>query len=123
MKGSPRSKRNNAPATSWFRIQATDSRFFHEILDIETLVRENLWKYGDDDEDEGIYTLDLYRQPHMRYYCFANNFSEACRDGEFGDVHRSVILFKIPKLVFEELRKRASSLTVIVMDEVKTSRS
>jgi len=96
---------------------------FHEILDIETLVRENLWKYGDDDEDEGIYTLDLYRQPHMRYYCFANNFSEACRDGEFGDVHRSVILFKIPKLVFEELRKRASSLTVIVMDEVKTSRS
>ena len=27
---------------------------FHEILDNEKIVKENLWKYGDDYEEEGI---------------------------------------------------------------------
>jgi hypothetical protein len=78
---------------------------FNEIQDIEKLVKKNLEKYGDDYEDEGIDALDLYREPHMRYYCFSKSYSEACPEGEFGDFHISQGLYRIPREVFEEVKK------------------
>ena len=79
---------------------------FHEILDIEKLVRDSFLKYGEGYEDEGIYLLDLYREPHMQYYCFANNYSEACPEGELGDFHRSKGLFRIPREEFEKIKEQ-----------------
>ena len=73
---------------------------FHELLDNEKIVKENLLKYGDEYEDEGIYTLDLYNEPHMKYYRFANNYSEACPEGELGDFHLSEGLYRIPREAF-----------------------
>lgn len=78
---------------------------FHEILDIEKVVKDNLWKYGEDYEDEGIYTLDLYRQPHMINYCFTRSYSEVCPNGELGDFHRSQGLYRIPRFIFEEMKE------------------
>lgn len=78
---------------------------FNEIQDIEKLVGENLRKYGDSYEDEGIYFIDLYREPHMRYYCFAKSYSEACPEGEYGDFHISQGLYRIPREVFDELKE------------------
>jgi hypothetical protein len=77
---------------------------FHEILDNEKLVKGNLWKYGDDYEDEGFYTLDLYNEPHMKYFRFCNNFSEACAWGELGDYHISQTIGKISRDDFEKLK-------------------
>ena len=73
---------------------------FHEILDIEKIVKDDLMKHGRNIEDEAIETLDLYRQPHMKYYCFTKSYSETCPDGELGDFHRSVGIFKIPRHVY-----------------------
>jgi hypothetical protein len=61
-------------------------------------------------DDEGVYLLDLYREPHMQYYCFEKNFSEACPHGELGDAHRSTFLFKIPREAFEEVKKNGFAL-------------
>ncbi|MBU0514623.1 MAG: hypothetical protein KJ621_07610 [Proteobacteria bacterium] len=83
---------------------------FHEILDIEQEVKKQLWKYGDDHESDGIYTLDLYREPHMRFYRFARNYSEACQEGELGDFHLSIGMARITREGFEELRERGFSL-------------
>ena len=41
---------------------------FHEILDNEKIVKENLWKYGDEYEEEGIHIFDSYNQPNMQNY-------------------------------------------------------
>ena len=79
---------------------------FHELLDNEKIVRENLLKYGDEYEDEGIYTLDLYNEPHMKYYRFANNYSEVCPEGELGDFHISEGLYRIPREAFEYLKEK-----------------
>ena len=75
---------------------------FHVILDIEKVVKESLFKGGSD--RDGIYTLDLYREPHMRNYCFTKSYSEACPEGELGDIHRSIGIGKISRDVFEEIR-------------------
>ena len=83
---------------------------FHEILDNEKIVKDNLWKYGDDYEDEGIYTLDIYREPHMKYFRFANNYSEVCPDGEHGDFHLSVGIGRVSRETFEELKERGCSI-------------
>jgi len=83
---------------------------FHEILDPERIVGENLARYGDDYEEEGIYFLDLYRDPHMRFYRFARSYSEACQEGELGDFHLSVALGRIRKEDFEELKERGFQL-------------
>ena len=83
---------------------------FHDLQDIEKMVGEGFKKYGDDHEDEGIYLLDLYREPHMRYYCFSKSYSEACPDGELGDFHISQGLYRIPREVFEELKDRGFRL-------------
>lgn len=83
---------------------------FNEILDIEKLVKDNLWRYGDDYEDEGIDTLDLYREPHMKYYRFCRAYSEVVPEGELGDVHLSVGLYRIPKELFEEISARGFRL-------------
>jgi hypothetical protein len=77
---------------------------FHEVLDNEKLVKDNLWKYGDDYEDEGIYTLDIYTEPHMKYFRFCNNFSVACPYGELGDFHISETIGKISREDFEYLK-------------------
>ena len=83
---------------------------FHELLDNEKIVKENLLKYWDDYEDEGIYTLDLYNEPHMKYYRFANNYSEACPEGELGDFHISEGLYRIPREAFEYLKEKGFRL-------------
>lgn len=82
---------------------------FHDLIDIERMVGENLQKHADY-EDEGVYLLDLYREPHMENYCFSRSYSEACQDGEYGDVHRSVLLFKMPREAFEELKGKGFRL-------------
>ena len=79
---------------------------FHEILDIEKIVGENIRKYGELYEDEGLYLLDLYREPHMRYFRFVRNYSEACPEGELGDFHVSIGLGKISREDFEIYRER-----------------
>ena len=78
----------------------------HEVLDIEKIVKDNLWKYGDDYEEDGMDMLDTYMEPHMRNYRFAMNYSEACPDGELGDFHVSVGLYRVPKDAFDELKKK-----------------
>jgi hypothetical protein len=79
---------------------------FHEILDIEKIVKENFRKYGDDYEDEGIYLLDTYNQPHMRNYRFTRSYSVVVPEGEYGDIHLSIAIGKISREDFEELRAR-----------------
>jgi len=79
---------------------------FHDLQDIEKMVGESFKKYGDDYEDEGIYLLDLYREPHMLYYCFSKSYSECCPQGELGDFHISQGLYRIPRDVFDELKER-----------------
>ncbi|MEW6664136.1 MAG: hypothetical protein AB1512_02800 [Thermodesulfobacteriota bacterium] len=92
-------------------IVVSDSGFgfpiYNVIQDIEKVVGENLKDSDGDEEDEedGIYTLDLYREPHMRFYCYSNSYSEACPEGEYGDFHISSGLFRIPREAFEELKK------------------
>ena len=83
---------------------------FHDIQDIEKMVGEGLRKYGDDYEEEGIYLLDLYREPHMRYYCFSKSYSECCPEGELGDFHVSQGLYRIPRQVFEEVKEKGFRL-------------
>jgi hypothetical protein len=82
---------------------------FNVIQDIEKIVGENLMTSEDEDEEDadedGIYTLDLYREPHMRNYCYSHSYSEACPEGEYGDFHVSQGLFRIRKEVFEEFKK------------------
>jgi len=77
---------------------------FHDLLDIEKIVKDNLWKYGDNYEDEGIDILDLYREPHMKFYCFTKSYSEAVPQGELGDFHRSQGLYRIPRVLFEDIK-------------------
>ena len=83
---------------------------FHEILDIEKIARDDLWKHGDAVEDECIYLLDLYREPHMKNYCFTRSYSEACPEGELGDIHRSIGQFRISRENFEEIRQKGFRL-------------
>ncbi|MBU0515442.1 MAG: hypothetical protein KJ621_11775 [Proteobacteria bacterium] len=87
-----------------------DFPIFHEILDPEKIVGENLKKHGDEYEDEGIWFLDLYREPHMKCFRFARNYSEACPEGELGDFHLSVAFGKIRREAFEELKERGFRL-------------
>ena len=79
---------------------------FHDIFDIEKIVKDDLWKHGDSIEDWAIHTLDLYRKPHMKYYCYTKSYSEACPDGEMGDFHRSLGLFRIHRNVFNEIKEK-----------------
>jgi len=80
---------------------------FHEILDNEKMVKENLQRYGEEYEDEGIYILDTYCfNPEPWHYRFARNYSEACPEGELGDFHISVGLGKISREYFEELKAK-----------------
>jgi hypothetical protein len=83
-----------------------DLPVFHELLDNEKIVRENLWKYGDDYEEEGIYTLDIYNEPHMKNYRFCRNYSEVVPEGELGDIHLSIAICKISREYFNELKER-----------------
>jgi hypothetical protein len=82
---------------------------FHELLDNEKIVGENLEKYGDDFEDEAIYTLDIYNQPHMRFYRFCRNYSEVAPEGELGDIHLSIAFGRIDREGFEYLKARGFS--------------
>jgi len=81
-----------------------DLPVFHEILDNEKLVKENLWKYGDEYEEEGIYLLDTYNEPHMRYYRFCRNYSVMVPQGELGDFHLSTAIGKVSRDQFNELK-------------------
>jgi len=83
-----------------------DLAVFHELLDNEKIVKKNLWKYGDSYEEEGIYTLDIYNEPHMRNYRFCRNYSEVVPDGELGDIHLSIAIGKVSKEVFNELKEK-----------------
>jgi hypothetical protein len=84
---------------------------FHEILDNEKIVKENLERYGEEYEEEGMYILDTYCfNPQPWNYRFANNYSEACPYGELGDFHVSVGLGKISREKFKELKARGFNL-------------
>jgi len=54
-----------------------------------------------DKEDVG----DLYSEPHMKNFRFAHCFSEACPEGEYGDIHLSVVKRKITREDFEEAKR------------------
>lgn len=85
---------------------------FHEILDMERIVKENLERYGEEYEPEGIETLDLYCfNPRPWNYRFARSHSEACPEGELGDFHISVGQKTIPREYFEELKANGFDLT------------
>lgn len=77
---------------------------FHEILDNEKIVGDNLKKYGDDYEEEGIYILDLYRESHMKHFRFCCNYSVVVPEGELGDIHLSIVIGKITRELFDEIR-------------------
>ena len=77
---------------------------FHEILDNEKIVKENLWKHGDEYEEEGIYLLDTYNQPHMQNYRFTRSYSVVVPQGECGDIHLSIAIGRISIDAFEELK-------------------
>lgn len=59
------------------------------------------------DTDMGFYIigeiLEEYEEERLRNYKFCNCYSAACRFGELGDVHLSVITSKIPKDWFDYL--------------------
>lgn len=63
-------------------------------------------KYGDDYEDEAIYILDLYNQPHMENYRFCRSYSVVVPEGEYGDIHLSIAIGKISREYFEELKSK-----------------
>jgi hypothetical protein len=79
---------------------------FHEILDIEKIVKDDLWKYGDEYEEEAIYMLDTYNEPHMRNYRFTRSYSVVVPQGEFGDIHLSIATGKVSREYFNELKGR-----------------
>ena len=79
---------------------------FHELLDNEKLVKEYLWKYGDDYEDEGIYILDIYNEPHMKNYRFCRNYSAVVPEGELGDMHLSIAICRITRERFDDLKEK-----------------
>ena len=47
----------------------------------------------------------LHRQPHMRNYRFCKCYSEACPEGELGDVHVCTAAKVVSKAEFEVLRQ------------------
>lgn len=87
-----------------------DLPVFHELLDNEKMVKEYLWKYGDSFEKEGIYTLDIYNEPHMKNYRFCRNYSKLVPQGELGDIHLSVTIGKISRECFNDLREKGFRL-------------
>ena len=50
--------------------------------------------------------LTIYAQSHMRHYRLSKCFSEACPEGEMGDVHVSSIRAVIEKEEFEFARSK-----------------
>ena len=78
---------------------------FHEILDIEKLVRDNLRKYGDDYEEEGSYILDIYNEPHMKNYRFCRSYSVVVPEGELGDIHLSIAVGQVSREYFNRLKE------------------
>lgn len=84
---------------------------FHEILDVEKIARDEIFKYSD--EESAIHTLDIYRQPHMKNFCPAKSYSIFCQDGELGDIHRSQIIGKIPKYIFTFIKSRRFDLSFL----------
>ena len=87
-----------------------DLPIFHELLDNEKIVKDYLWKYGDNYEEEGFYILDLYNKPHMKNYRFTRSFSSACPEGELGDIHLSIAIGKISREKFDEIRQNGYRL-------------
>ena len=76
---------------------------FHEILDNEKIVKEYLWKFGDDYEDEGMEILDSYNRPEMENYRFCRNYSVVVPRGELGDIHLSIAIGKVSKGYFNDM--------------------
>jgi hypothetical protein len=50
--------------------------------------------------------LEEYEEEHLQNYRFCYCFSEACPEGEKGDVHVSVIDELISREAFEEIKKK-----------------
>jgi hypothetical protein len=83
---------------------------FHEILDNEKIVGENLKKYGDDYEEEGMHVLDLYCFNTDEWnYRFCNNYSQVVPEGELGDIHLSIAIGKVHRDEFEKLKSNGFS--------------
>jgi hypothetical protein len=50
--------------------------------------------------------LDFFQSKSGKFYRSTKAYSQACPEGELGDVHLSTISLKISKGLFEEARKR-----------------
>jgi len=92
----------------WFRLWV--SNFPREPW-YRKLAKDNLWKYGDECEDEGIDTLDFYVQVHMKHYCFSKSYSQVCPHGEetSTEVWGFLDSNKIPRGVFLRVSEKEDS--------------
>lgn len=56
------------------------------------------------DEEEVEYQRELRAEPHMKHMRFTKSYSQACEDGEFGDVHVSSMHLHLTKEEFERAK-------------------
>lgn len=56
------------------------------------------------DSDEVKYVEDLYNSEHMQGYRFTKSYSEACPEGEYGDIHILTVVSKLSDEQFEYAR-------------------
>lgn len=59
------------------------------------------------DEDEIEFQRQLRDEPHMKHMRFTKSYSEACAEGEFGDVHVSTMHVPLTKEEFERAKANA----------------
>lgn len=57
------------------------------------------------DDAEIAYVTNLYNEPHMRNFRFGKHFSEACPEGELGDLHVCVVVGIMDRAAFEWFRE------------------
>ena len=71
---------------------------------VAMLCSELLTIYGEIIESPYPEDREIFAQPHMRHYRLSKCFSEACPEGEMGDVHVSSIRAVIEQEEFEFAR-------------------
>lgn len=76
---------------------------YGEILDAaeETRKGRELSELDEDETAEYHSMVDIYSQPHMKYFRFARAYSPICPDGELGDVHLCTVGAKISRKAFD----------------------
>lgn len=66
-------------------------------------------------EAEIAYVANLYNEPHMKNFRFGRHFSEACPDGELGDLHVCTVSAVMDRAAFDWFRENnwPSDLNVV----------